>query len=143
MDNHKAYINTLDEAYMLNLFNQETELVNPKGYGIFLNEQRIKPNRGNVDHYPTITAAIDALERNSKAYHDIKDKLFYDKYHFNWKVNKEEYYAYFYKPEKRGTGFKNEEVWNEHRTIEKAARNAMKHFVKQWMKSGVLEIKPI
>lgn len=143
MNNHKAYINTLSSAYMLDLFNQEVETVKPKGYGIYYNGQHIKPTRGNVDSYPSINAALDALERNSKAYHDVKAKLMYDKYGWNWNTNKDAYYAYFYKPETKGTGFKNNEVWNEHRTIEKAAFNAMKHFVKQWLKEGTLEIKLI
>lgn len=142
MQNHKPYIDSLSEAYMLNLFNQEVETVKQKGYGIFFNGQQIKPTRGNVDSYPSVNAALDALERNSKAYHDIKAKLMYDIHGWNWDTNKEAYNNYYYKHEGKG-GWKNEEVWNEHRTIEKAANNAMKHFVKQWLKAGTLEIKLI
>lgn len=146
MERHKAYIQTLSSAYMLDLFNKDVETVKPKGFGIYYNGQQIKPTRGNVESYPSINAALDALDRNSSVYHEIKAKLMYDIHGWNWNTNKEAYQNYYYKPfNQDGTsnGFLNDEVWEEYKALGKAASNAMKHFVKQWLKEGVLEIKQV
>jgi hypothetical protein len=146
MQKYKEYINSLSNEYMTDRFNKDIELVKPKGYGIFFAGQRIKPIRGNVDHYPSINAALDALERNSKAFLDIKAKLMYDIHGWNWNTNNKAYLAYYFKPanpDGSSNGFLNDEVYQEYRDIEKAASNAMKHFVNRCRNTGELEIKEI
>lgn len=146
MEAYKQHINSLDNEYMIKLFGQEVETVKPQGYGIFYNGQRIKPIRGNVDHYPSVNAALDAMERNSKAHMDIKKHLMFMKYGWNWETNMEAYKAYFYNPDTKegfSGGYKNDTVYQEYKDLSKAASNAMKHFIKQWLKEGRLEIKLI
>lgn len=120
-------------------FKKELEEIEEKGFIIIFAGLRVKPIQGKVSVYPSKNAAMDALKRNCNMYWNVLDIIGIARIGISHKNSRKKFIAHFF----NFGEYRSPELRDEYALIEDAATLATPHFIRTWLKSGLLEIKEI